>query len=84
MYERNINQLPLTCPQLGIWPTTQVCALTRNQTSELLVYRSTPNLLSHTSQAVRTRIVLREPFHAPELIFMTITLPSMEASVLSL
>ena len=29
--ERNINVwLPLTCPQLGTWPTTQACALTGN------------------------------------------------------
>ena len=31
---RNINVwLPLACPQLGTWPATQACALTRNQTS---------------------------------------------------
>ena len=29
--ERNINVwLPLVCPQLGTWPTTQACALTEN------------------------------------------------------
>ena len=26
--ERNIDQLPLTCPQLGTWLATQACALT--------------------------------------------------------
>ena len=31
--ERNIDQLPLTCPQPGTWPSTQACALTGNQTS---------------------------------------------------
>ena len=29
--ERNINVwLPLACPLLGTWPTTQACSLTRN------------------------------------------------------
>ena len=29
--ERNINMwLPLMCPQLGTWPTTQACTLTGN------------------------------------------------------
>ena len=50
MYERDINQLPLTPPQLGTWPTTQACALTGNQTSNLLVHRPVLNPLSHTSQ----------------------------------
>ena len=35
--ERNINQLPLTCPQLGTWPATQACALTRNRNRDLSV-----------------------------------------------
>ena len=49
--ERNINvRLPLVCPQPGTWPTTQLCALTGNQTREALVHRSTLNPLSHTSQ----------------------------------
>ena len=34
MCERNINWLPLTCPHLGTGPTTQACALTRNQTRQ--------------------------------------------------
>ena len=34
--ERNINVwLPLMCPPLGTWPTTQACALTANQTGTL-------------------------------------------------
>ena len=37
-------------PQLGAWPTTQACALTRNRTSNLSVCRTMPNPLSHTSQ----------------------------------
>ena len=49
--DRNINVwLPLTCPLLGTWPTTQACALTGNQTSDPLVHRLTPSPLSHTSQ----------------------------------
>ena len=38
--ERNIPVwLPLECPLLGTWPTTQTCALTGNQTSDPLVCR---------------------------------------------
>ena len=37
-------------PSLGTWPTTQVCALTGNQASDLLVRRLVLNPLSHTSQ----------------------------------
>ena len=49
--ERNINVwLPLSCPLLGTWPTTQTCALVGNQTGDLLVHRPMLNLLSHTSQ----------------------------------
>ena len=34
--ERNINVwLPLTCPLLGTWSTTQACALTGNQMATL-------------------------------------------------
>ena len=44
--ERNINVwLPLTCPLLGTWPTTQTCALTGNWTCDPL---GLP--LSHTRQ----------------------------------
>ena len=49
--ERNINVwLPLECPLLGTWPTTQACALTGNITSDPLVHRPALNPLSHTSQ----------------------------------
>ena len=48
--ERNIDWLPLTCPQLGTWPAAQTCALTRNQTSHLLIRRLVLNPLSYTSQ----------------------------------
>ena len=30
MCERHMDWLPLACPQPGIWPTTQACALTGN------------------------------------------------------
>ena len=50
--ERNINVcLPLACPTLGTWPTTQACALTRIQTSDPLVHRLALTPLSHTSQS---------------------------------
>ena len=47
---RNINQLPLAHPHLGAWPTTEACALVRNQTSAPLVRSPALNPLSHTSQ----------------------------------
>ena len=50
MCERYINQLPLTLLQLGTWLITQACALTRNQTSDILVLRVALNSLSHASQ----------------------------------
>ena len=50
MYKRYIDQLPLTHPQLGTWPATQACALTGNQSGDLLVPRLAHNPLSHTSQ----------------------------------
>ena len=53
--ERNINVwLPLTRPLLGTWPATQACALTGNQTCDLLVYRLALSPLSHTSQGSHT------------------------------
>ena len=49
--ERNINVwLPLMCPLLGTWPTTQASALTGNRTGDPLVHRLALNPLSHTSQ----------------------------------
>ena len=48
--ERNINVwLPLACPLLRIWPTTQACALTGNRTSSPLISRLAFNPLSHTN-----------------------------------
>ena len=34
--KRYIDRLPLACPQLGTWPATQACALTRNWTFRFL------------------------------------------------
>ena len=53
MCERNINQLPLPHPQLGTWPAAQACALTGNQTGDLLVHRPVLNPLSRTRQGSR-------------------------------
>ena len=39
-----------TRPQLRTWPTTQACALTRNQTSDPLVSRLVLSPLSYISQ----------------------------------
>ena len=50
--ERNIDWLPLTCPQMGTRFATQTCALTGNRTSDLSVHRLTSNPLSHTSQGL--------------------------------
>ena len=49
--ERDISVwFPLTCPLLGTWPATQVCALTGNWTSDPLLHRPVLNPLNHTSQ----------------------------------
>ena len=52
MCERNIHQLPLTCPQLGTWPA----ALTGSRTGELLLGRLALNPLSHTNQDGRLKV----------------------------
>ena len=53
--ERNINVwLPLTCPQLRTWPTTQACARTGNWTGDHLVHRLVLSPLSLTSQGCIT------------------------------
>ena len=48
MCQRSTDWLPLTCPQLGTWPATQTCALTRNGTSDLSICRRTLNPRSPT------------------------------------
>ena len=51
--ERNINVwLPLMHSLLGTWRTTQVCALTGNQTSNPLVRRPACNPLVNTRQVM--------------------------------
>ena len=45
--------LPLAWPQLGTWPTTQACALTRNPNGDLSGRRPVLSPLSHTSQGYR-------------------------------
>ena len=45
-----MDRLPLTCPHPGTWTATQACALTGNQSADLLVFRPMLNPLSHTSQ----------------------------------
>ena len=49
MYERNIDWLPLTRPQLRTWPATRAGILTGNQTGDLLVLRLALNPPSHTT-----------------------------------
>ena len=36
MCEKITDQLPLTCPELGTWPETQMCALIGNQNQRAL------------------------------------------------
>ena len=50
MCKRYIDWLPHECSQMGTWPATQACALTRNQTSDPLVHRPVFSPLSRTSQ----------------------------------
>ena len=50
MCKRNMHLLPLPCPQLRTWPTTQACALTGNRTSNLSLCGTMPSPLNHTSQ----------------------------------
>ena len=50
MWERHINQLPPVHAPNWMGPATYVCALTRNWTHNLLVYRTMFQQLSHTGQ----------------------------------
>ena len=50
MYQRNIDWLPITGPQMRTWPATQAYALTGVQTGDLSVHRPALNPLSHSSQ----------------------------------
>ena len=77
MCERIIDRLTLTRPQPGIWPATQACALTGNQTGDLLVCGTMPNPLSHTSQgSLSLRPFLRSRF-LQEAFLVSQTCPGM-------
>ena len=52
--ERHIDRLPVVGALTGKELTTQTCALTRNGTSDLLLFGRTPNQLSHTGQGRRS------------------------------
>ena len=73
MCERYIKWLPLTYPQLGTWPTTQACALIRNQTGDLLVLRPVLNLLSHTSQGKPLFFMPTEHLSTPLYYLLAVT-----------
>ena len=75
MYERYIDWLPLTGPQLGSWPTTQARALTGNSTSDALVLRLAQKPLSHTSQGNNQKLLKQFNLGAilwPSLLFLTL------------
>ena len=46
----SMHTLPLECPLLDFWSTTQACALTENRPRDPLVHRPALNTLNHTSQ----------------------------------
>ena len=55
MCERNIHWLPpASAPINRGWPITQACALTQNQTSDILLCGMMLNQLSHTGQGSKT------------------------------
>ena len=70
--KKYIDQLPLACPQLGTWSATQACALTGSWTGNLLVCRTMPNPLSHTSQgwnwAIKSNHTQGVGSHAPPFL----------------
>ena len=67
--QRNTDWLPLTWLQLGTWPTTQACALTRNRTGHLLLCWTMPYQLSHTGQGTRCFLFWRDSTASQRLIF---------------
>ena len=73
-YKRYINRLPLPHPKLRTWPATQACALTGNQTSELLVHRSALSPLSHISQDFFIILVTSHPSHFIDRILFVCSL----------
>ena len=57
----NINVwLPLVCPLLGTWPTTQTCAPTGNPMDNPLVHRLVLNPLSPMRQGSLFIVSLRD------------------------
>ena len=51
MDKRNTDQLPLSRPQPGTWPTTQACALPPGALLPgLSLHGAMPNPVGHTSQ----------------------------------
>ena len=69
--KRNIHVwLPLACPLLGTWSTTQACAPTGNQTSSPLVRRPALSPLNHTSLVLHdvSLMFTTPPPHAIEVI----------------
>ena len=58
MCKRNIDQLPLTCPELGIQPTPRACALTRNCTGDLGLQDDAQPTDSHQSGHSRLLFIL--------------------------
>ena len=58
-----MDQLPLTHPQLVTWPTTQACALIRNQTHDLSVHKLALSPLCHTSQGLKSFHTVNEPVY---------------------
>ena len=56
--ERNTSVwLPLMCPLLRTWPTTEACALTVNRTSDPLIHRAVLSPLSYTSLGLAINIL---------------------------
>ena len=49
MQERKSISCFLHAPRPGTEPSTQACALTRDQTSDILLFRKMPRQLSHIS-----------------------------------
>ena len=60
MCKTYMDLMPLANPQLETQPTTQACALARNQTRDLSIRRLALNPLSHTSQGLLCQSLNRE------------------------
>ena len=78
--EKNITVwLPFAHPLLGTWPTTQVCALTGNWTSNPLVQMLAFNPLSHTSWVSYFFITHPQSLRVMHLIIIfNLTIPSQK------